>query len=383
MAFCMNCGKQLPDGAKFCLECGAAVKESSFQGNSTAENADIEIGIAVLLNNNNDQEFTQNEVYLEHSNRTLSVKVPNWISVGQIVRLRGEGNTTRSGRKGDLLLRIDHIDFKKANDGQPIRKVDYEGEIHKCPNCGDILGAYESVCETCGWERRNSKASVAVKEFEAKYAKVDDDKKKMDLVRSFPIPNTKEDICEFVLLAAANVDLDAHGPHSDEWKIINGERRAISDAWISKMEMAIQKAELMFPGTKEYVHICTVYEKKMKQVRKKKHKLAKILLLSIGLPILLIIALVGSHHISIHTNVQDIVIEKTASDFCGQNYETVKIWLENKGFKNIKTSTEDIRFLDFEHEKYEIKSISINGQEDFTADQVFPSNATIRIVYWW
>ena len=113
MAFCMNCGKKLPQDAKFCFECGAAVKESNFSGNNTAENADIEIGISVVLNNNNDQEFTQNEVYLEYSNRTLSVKVPNWISVGQIVRLRGEGNTTHSGKKGDLLLRIDHINYKK------------------------------------------------------------------------------------------------------------------------------------------------------------------------------------------------------------------------------------------------------------------------------
>lgn len=113
MAFCINCGKKLPDDAKFCFECGAAVTASNNTGNGTVENADIEIGISVLLNNNNNEEFTQNEVYLEHTHRTLSVKVPNWVSVGQMIRLRGEGNTTQTGKKGDLLLRIDHIDYKK------------------------------------------------------------------------------------------------------------------------------------------------------------------------------------------------------------------------------------------------------------------------------
>ncbi len=297
MAFCMNCGKQLPDGAKFCFECGAKVNAYESQG-------------------------TQ-------------------------------------------------------------RKTVYDGEIHKCPNCGDLMDAFEIKCNACGYERRSINSTSSVKEFAAKYARVEDDEEKLNLVRSFPIPNAKEDICEFVLLAAANVDLDAHGPHSEEWKFFNGERRVISDAWIAKMEMAIQKAELMFPGTKEFVHIYSVYEKKMKQVRKKKHKLAKILLLSIGLPILLIIALVGNHHLSIYSNVQDIVIGKSASEFCGQDYETVKTYLQERGFKIIRTSSVEIRFYDFEHKEYEIKSISINGLEDFTADHVFPSDAKIIIVYWY
>lgn len=48
------------------------------------------------------------------------------------------------------------------------RKIIYEGEIYKCPNCGDILDAYESVCETCGYERRGAKATGSVRELQLK-----------------------------------------------------------------------------------------------------------------------------------------------------------------------------------------------------------------------
>lgn len=48
------------------------------------------------------------------------------------------------------------------------RKIIYEGEIYKCPNCGDILDAYESVCEICGYERRGAKATGSIRELQLK-----------------------------------------------------------------------------------------------------------------------------------------------------------------------------------------------------------------------
>lgn len=82
MAFCMNCGQELPNGAKFCAGCGTATGEV---GAETSQ-----------------------------------------------------------------------------------RKIAYDGELHKCPNCGEIVDAFVSKCSACGYELRDAKNSNAVREFAEK-----------------------------------------------------------------------------------------------------------------------------------------------------------------------------------------------------------------------
>ena len=45
------------------------------------------------------------------------------------------------------------------------RKTTYDGEIHKCPNCGEILEAFAMKCPACGCELRGKKSSSSVREF--------------------------------------------------------------------------------------------------------------------------------------------------------------------------------------------------------------------------
>jgi hypothetical protein len=206
MAFCMNCGKQLPDGAKFCDGCGTAIGQVSNQHN---------------------------------------------------------------------------------------RQFEYEGTIHKCPNCGDIIDAFESVCEACGYEIRDRKASNSIREFAIKIQEIertrektkqnplktlyfgqpitDTDEKIVSLISNFPIPNSKEDLYEFIVLSHSNINVDAYNTGGNQFKECDA-RLAISNAWKSKLEQAYQKAKLVFAGDRRMDDIQTMYDTIHKSIKKAKSK---------------------------------------------------------------------------------------------------------------
>lgn len=178
-----------------------------------------------------------------------------------------------------------------------VRKVAYDGEIHKCPNCGDILDAYESVCKACGYEQRGSRATSSVHELAVRLQQIEEarltsnnhsrfgfgqsseiDQQKINLIRSFVIPNTKEDILEFAVLAASNVDTSAY---DDSYGILstlqNGRRKAVSDAWLAKLKQAYQKAKLVFVGDPRISEIESLYETTNKAIKRVKGRVWKIL----------------------------------------------------------------------------------------------------------
>ena len=181
-----------------------------------------------------------------------------------------------------------------------VRKVAYDGEIHKCPNCGDILDAYESVCKACGYEQRGSKATSSVHELAVKLQQIEEarltsnnhsrfgqsseiDQQKINLIRSFVIPNTKEDILEFAVLAASNVDTSAY---DDSYGILstlqNGRRKAVSDAWLAKLKQAYQKAKLVFAGDPRITEVQSLYDSTHKAIRRAKGRVWKILGIAFG-----------------------------------------------------------------------------------------------------
>ena len=103
------------------------------------------------------------------------------------------------------------------------RKVVFDGEIHKCPNCGEILDAFVTKCPTCGFEIRGTKGGTnKVEELAEKLQKTNNISKKKELISNFYVPNTKEDIIEFFTLAVSQIDDD----------------NACSEAWCSIPSMA-------------------------------------------------------------------------------------------------------------------------------------------------
>lgn len=160
---------------------------------------------------------------------------------------------------------------------QTKRKMTYEGEIHKCPNCGEIIKAFTTKCPACGFEIRGTDTTNAIKDFAQKLNEVTTEYQKANIIRSFPVPNTNEDIFEFMILASSNID---EHPNKD-----------VFDAWIAKFEQCYQKAKLSFKQESDFVKIQAIYEKTQKEIKqiRRKGPLRKALI--IILPILAFIIL--------------------------------------------------------------------------------------------
>ena len=135
------------------------------------------------------------------------------------------------------------------------RKVEYKGTIHKCPNCGEILDAFIVKCPSCDYEIRGAEATESIKSFSSKLENAKNDREKVTIIRHFPIPNDKEDIWEFLILAASNVN----GKIDSE----------ISDAWLAKLEQIMRKAKMLFDDG-ESVKVEKQYEEILKKLNKEK-----------------------------------------------------------------------------------------------------------------
>lgn len=221
------------------------------------------------------------------------------------------GNQLREGAKF-----CDSCGYQVAsNDTDSKRQTVFEGNIHKCPNCGEVIDAFEAACPSCGYEIRSGSSVSAVRELSLKLEKISErrmpeieekrslvdavfgnsskraeraeeakaqfafekEKEKASLITNFAVPNTKEDIMEFMLLAVSNVES------------INNLNDEVSKAWITKANQVYQKAKLSMQGIQELETVQSLYQRLKKKVKTKKIKDT----LLITVPILLWFYMIG------------------------------------------------------------------------------------------
>lgn len=163
-----------------------------------------------------------------------------------------------------------------------------QSSMTKCPNCGEIIDSFKTNCPSCGYELRNTQSSESVRSFFDKVENIENnnsnkrfkfidgisksfglgssDDKLITLIQSYSIPNNKEDVLEFFILASSNAV-----PFSHESS--NKKAAAKSDAWLSKLEQAKMKADIMFNHDEsEYLQICQIYKKVHDEIRFSKLK---------------------------------------------------------------------------------------------------------------
>lgn len=225
--YCSNCGNALNQGARFCHVCGNAIDEVAHSQSLPMNNSSF---------SQSKQEYGTNE---------------------------------------------------------GIRSEEYVGKIYKCPHCGAAVTQTTALCPECGNKITGQDAVRSVKELSEKLMELEmnrkqggimqafrftanpTDKQKLALIQSFPIPNSIDDIQEFMLLAIANIDvslskrgfgksLSAGSYYDGDPKVM---ARRISDAWVGKMQQAYQKAKVLFPNDVAFATIRQLYVDKMTELK--------------------------------------------------------------------------------------------------------------------
>lgn len=143
-----------------------------------------------------------------------------------------------------------------SNQAANTRKQVYEGSIHKCPSCGQVLNSFTAVCPSCGYEIRGAKATESIRDFSIRLEKAKSADEKATIIRHYPIPNTYEDIQEFLILASSNID-----------EMIGEE---LSAAWATKLDQVVQKARLIVADSNELSRIESHYQQIRKRLEKER-----------------------------------------------------------------------------------------------------------------
>lgn len=167
-------------------------------------------------------------------------------------------------------------------------KSDKLGDIKKCPNCGAITQSFSTKCSDCGHEFRNIDASINITNFFDKLDELEStrndnlfekknefdysffnliklymfwwlylikffvnkskpakwsitDARKEEMILNFPVPNSREEIIEFITLSISKIQiLSFYKRFSDEGKYIS----KWNLIWKKKAEQVFIKAKL-------------------------------------------------------------------------------------------------------------------------------------------
>lgn len=143
---------------------------------------------------------------------------------------------------------------KQVNQGsEEIRRTVFSGAVHKCPQCGEVLNAYEGFCSACGHEIRGAGVSDSVQKFAEQLKTATTEYQKASIIQSFPIPNNREDIFEFLILATSSID-----------KHLN---KAVLNAWKSKIEQSYHKARLVLRQEQDLEQVEEIYEEAQEKLQ--------------------------------------------------------------------------------------------------------------------
>lgn len=146
-----------------------------------------------------------------------------------------------------------------------------------CPKCGAKIDSSQTICPFCGYEFKSNGSHISSKQFSNLLNVAATFEDKISLIKTYAIPNTKEEILEFAILASLNIEEPKYQLSNDE-EVINdkyNDEQKLNNAWISKLEQVYLKARLVIKDTREFKEVECLYNEKVKAIREKYNASAK------------------------------------------------------------------------------------------------------------
>lgn len=159
------------------------------------------------------------------------------------------------------------------------------GEVKKCPACGAIVQSFSAICAECGFEFREVESSQSIEHLFKLLNEVEGSSKedtggifgsfkqvmghhimnnmgegdkitrqKKEIIRTFPVPTTKNDILEFLTVAVPLAAPPIPNPLKDPLKFftrdLEKERDPLAQIWRAKCEQIVEKARFALKDDK-------------------------------------------------------------------------------------------------------------------------------------
>lgn len=166
---------------------------------------------------------------------------------------------------------------KEAEAEKSAPKSNKYGDVRNCPSCGELVESFNAQCTTCGYDFTNVEANASiqrllkmlddVKQEQIRFNKEiainkktgktfaesffgsnegihnsDVRDRQQTIIANFPIPNSKEEILEFLTLASSRLVSYANSASERDKDWIN--------AWLSKIEEVNTKSSIALKGDK-------------------------------------------------------------------------------------------------------------------------------------
>jgi ribosomal protein L34E len=160
------------------------------------------------------------------------------------------------------------------------------GDLRKCPSCGAPVQSFTTKCAECGHEFQGIKATSSINELFQLLMKAENEerakpepkglfaydkknqhessiqRKLANIIASYPVPTSKEDIIEFLAQAVSKAEIKS------ALQIFNGWERQFHNitatAWNNKCKEIIMKARFSMKDDKNLLNEIEVYAKQLK-----------------------------------------------------------------------------------------------------------------------